>query len=157
MKALSFLLWHGSIGISTVEVSTGTTVEWLTLIPILVPSAANIFGLNLQSLHGILKSILNLLIHDNHHAMKVLFDIKEADLELMHWYLQFINLQYALNEISQFNTWLMKSYPISSPAPVSFVKKWICSLTPGTMLQCLVFAWHCLIHIWNIRVKIKQN
>ena len=77
--------------------SIGTTVEWFTLIPILVPSAASIFGLSLQIIQGDLKSILNLLIQENHHAINVLPDMKEADLSFNLKYLLFIILQYAPN------------------------------------------------------------
>lgn len=50
------------------------------LMPILVPSAANIFGVNLQMEHVCLYSKLNLLIQEKNHAIKVLFDINEAEL-----------------------------------------------------------------------------
>ena len=73
------------------------------LIPILVSSAAKYFGWYIHKLHGFLKSILHLVIQENHHAMKGLLAINEAineaELEFLRLYLSFIISQYAPKEI----------------------------------------------------------
>ena len=85
-------------------------------------------------------------IQANVHFTNVFLLMNGAERGLVVWYFLVISLQYAVNDVFEFFTILIKSHPISSPAQVLLDKKNTESWSP------LYSKWH-----WLLRHFLKNT